>query len=155
MYRALRLTALKTNPEAFGSTYEREKQFSIERIKQRILPSEKRITLGAFNERNMLIGIVTFLRETNTKMQHKGHVLGLYVMADNRGQGVAKRLLVETIELVKKWDGLEQINLTVVSTNLSAIQVYSKLGFKVFGTELKAMKYENQYFDEHLLVLFL
>lgn len=155
MYRTLRLTALKMNPEAFGSTYEREKPFSIERIKQRILPSEKRITLGAFNEKNRLIGTVTFLRETNIKMQHKGHILGLYVSAANRGQGVAKCLLVKLIELVKKWDGLEQINLTVVSTNLSAIQLYSSLSFNVFGTETKAMKYESQYYDEHLMVLFL
>ncbi len=155
MYQVLRLTALTTNPEAFGSTYEREMQFSIEEIKQRMVPSEKRTTLGAFDESNVLIGIVTFIRETSIKMQHKGQIIGLYISAASRGQGVANCLLIEMIELVRKWDGLEQINLTVVSTNLPAKQLYSRLGFKVFGTEAKAIKYENQYYDEKLMVLFL
>lgn len=32
---------------------------------------------------------------------------------------------------------------------------YSSLGFEVFGTEKKAMKYNNIYFDENHMVLFL
>nr|WP_280512201.1 GNAT family protein [Carnobacterium mobile] len=155
MYQVLRLTALTTNPEAFGSTYEREMQFSIEEIKQRIVPSEKRISLGVFDESNVLIGIVTFIRETSIKMQHKGHIVGLYISAASRGQGVGNCLLTEMIELVRNWDGLEQISLTVVSTNLSAKHLYSSLGFKVYGTEKKAIKYEDQYYDEELMVLFL
>lgn len=154
-YQTLRLKALKKSSEAIGSTYEREKNFTLETVKQRILSTEKKFTLGAFDKKNVLMGTVLFVRDSNIKMQHKGSILGLYVSSDNRGQGIAKSLLIEVIEIVRRWNGMEQINLTVVSTNLSAKKIYSDLGFEVFGTEKKAMKYDNQYYDEDLMVLFL
>lgn len=36
IYHKLRLNALNTNPEAFGSTYDREVKFSIETVVERI-----------------------------------------------------------------------------------------------------------------------
>lgn len=42
----------------------------------------------------------------------------------------------------------------MVSTNLAAKKIYTDLGFEVFGTEIKAMKYDNYYYDEDLMVLF-
>lgn len=154
-YQALRLIALKKSPEAFGSTHEREKTFTLETVKQRILPTESKFTLGAFDNKNVLIGMVLFVRDSNIKMQHKGSILGLYISNDSRGQGVAKSLLKEVIEVARRWNGMEQINLTVVSNNFSAKKIYSDLGFEVFGTEIKAIKYDNCYYDEDLMVLFL
>lgn len=154
-YQALRLIALKKSPEAFGSTFEREKNFTLETVKQRILSTETKFTLGAFDKKDALMGTVLFVRDSNIKMQHKGSILGLYVSPDSRGQGVAKSLLNEVIEVARRWNGVEQINLTVVSSNLSAKKIYSDLGFEVFGTEMKAMKYDNQYYNEDMMVLFL
>lgn len=101
------------------------------------------------------MGTVLFVRDSNIKMQHKGSILGLYVSPDSRGQGVAKSLLNKVIEVARRWNGVEQINLTVVSSNLIAKKIYSDLGFEVFGTEMKAMKYDNQYYNEDMMVLFL
>ncbi|WP_211251471.1 GNAT family N-acetyltransferase [Carnobacterium inhibens] len=154
-YQALRLIALKKSPEAFGSTFEREKNFTLETVKQRILSTETKFTLGAFDKKNALMGTVLFVRDSNIKMQHKGSILGLYVSPDSRGQGVAKSLLNKVIEVARRWNGVEQINLTVVSSNLFAKKIYSDLGFEVFGTEMKAMKYDNQYYNEDMMVLFL
>lgn len=153
-YQALRLMALKKSPEAFGSTYEREKTFSLETVKQHIIPTETQFTLGAFDKKDVLMGMVLFVQNSYLKMQHRGSILGLYVSIDSRGQGIAKSLLMEVIEIVRRWKGVEQINLTVVSTNLAAKKIYTDLGFKVFGTEIKAMKYDNYYYDEDLMVLF-
>ncbi|GEO27772.1 hypothetical protein AAC03nite_35570 [Alicyclobacillus acidoterrestris] len=36
LYQELRLRALKINPEAFGSTYEREVKFSLETVVERL-----------------------------------------------------------------------------------------------------------------------
>lgn len=153
-YQALRLIALKKSPEAFGSTYEREKNFTLEMVKQRIKTTETQFTLGAFDKRNGLIGMVSFVRDSYIKMQHKGTIIGLYVSTDSRGQGIAKSLLIEVIEIVRRWNGVEQIKLTVISTNSTAEKIYTELGFEVFGTEIKAMKYDNNYYDENLMVLF-
>ncbi|MEW9698178.1 hypothetical protein [Paenibacillus sp. SI8] len=46
IYQELRLSALKNNPEAFGSTHEREVQFSLETVAERIKPSKDKYVLG-------------------------------------------------------------------------------------------------------------
>jgi len=50
---------------------------------------------------------------------------------------------------------LEQILLTVADDNQSAIQLYEKFGFQVYGTEQKALKNNAEYTDELLMKLFL
>lgn len=152
VYQELRLSALKTNPEAFGSTYEREVQFSLETVVGRLKTSKDKFVLGSFDISGSLIGTVTFMRENNIKTSHKGNVFGMYVAPEIRGQGVGKLLISKLIEKASKCDGLEQINLTVVSNNQSAKKLYESVGFVVYGTELKALKFNGQYFDEDLMV---
>ena len=61
-YQKLRLEALCANPEAFGSTYEREAGFTLQELRQRIAPEAVKFTLGAFVEER-LAGVATFVRE--------------------------------------------------------------------------------------------
>ena len=58
--------ALKTDPEAFGYTYEREVEFSFEQVASRINPTKDRFVLGALHN-GELAGIVTFMRESGLK----------------------------------------------------------------------------------------
>lgn len=153
IYQELRLNALKTNPEAFGSTYEREVQFSIETVIERIKPSEYKFTLGFFDDSVVLVGIVTFMRENNIKTAHKGNVFGMYLVPGVRGQGIGKSLISELIKKASKCEGLEQINLSVVSDNHHAQKLYKSVGFEVYGTERRALKFNGQYYDEDLMVL--
>lgn len=150
-YQALRLKGLETNPEAFGSTYEREVGFSMEHVIERMTPTKNKFTLGAFIE-DRLIAIVTFVRESNVKTEHKGNIFGMYVSSDSRGTGVGKKVLTELIKLAGQQEGLEQINLTVVTSNVPAKKMYESLGFNVFGTEKRALKFNGEYFDEDLMV---
>jgi len=46
-----------------------------------------------------------------------------------------------------------QLHLTCVTSNQGAIQFYQKHGFKIYGTEPRALKIGNIFFDEHLMVL--
>ena len=48
---------------------------------------------------------------------------------------------------------VEKINLTVVSTNETAIKLYEKVGFKSFGLEHHAMKMNDTYVDEVYMTL--
>ena len=79
----------------------------------------------------------------------------MFVAPKARGQGVGKSLLLELIKMAKDCDGLEQINLTVVSDNAAARRLYKSIGFEVYGVERNALKYNNQYFDEDWMVLFI
>ncbi|MFJ5767541.1 GNAT family N-acetyltransferase [Lysinibacillus sp. NPDC093210] len=153
LYQEVRLSALQINPEAFGSTYEREVNFSLETVAERLEPAKDKFVLGAFNDNGLLVGIVTFMRESSVKTRHKGNVFGMYVAPEGRGRGVGKLLMRELIKRAKSCDGLEQINLTVVSNNISAKKLYMSLGFVVYGVERNALKFNRQYFDEELMVL--
>lgn len=153
-YQKLRLEALHTNPEAFGSTYEREKGFTIEEVCQRIAPQPGKFTLGAFVEER-LAGIATFVRENGPKTMHKGNVYGMYVSTENRGLGIGRKLLEELIKKAQQLDGIEQITLTVVQDNETAKALYTNIGFTVFGTEKNALKINEVYYDEEWMVYFL
>ncbi|WP_068774905.1 GNAT family N-acetyltransferase [Paenibacillus sp. FJAT-26967] len=152
-YQELRLKSLTINPEAFGSTYEREVKFSQDTIAARIKPTTDKFVLGAFDDNGSLVGMVTFMRESSPKTIHKGNVYGMYTAPEMRGKGLGKSLLLELISKSKEHDGLEQINLTVVSDNDSAKKLYKSLGFEVYGIEQNALKFNGQYWDEELMVL--
>ena len=153
MYQEVRLSALKINPEAFGSTYEREVKFTLETVVERLRPTENKFVLGAFMDRDVLVGMVTFMRESSSKTAHKGNVYGMFVTPEMRGQGVGKSLLLELIKKAKTINGLEQINLIVVSNNDPAKILYKSIGFQVYGVEKNALKFNGEYFDEDLMVL--
>lgn len=153
IYQSLRLQGLQESPEAFGSTFEREAAFSIETVADRIKPNEDRFVLGAFDDHGSLTGIVAFIRENSLKTRHKGAVFGLYVTPEMRGKGIGKALMRELLVRAKQMDGLEQLNLTVVSANGLARRLYESIGFQVYGTERRALKWEEAYFDEDYMAL--
>ncbi|WP_134701974.1 GNAT family N-acetyltransferase [Ammoniphilus sp. YIM 78166] len=152
VYQELRLSALKTNPEAFGSTYDKEVHFSMETVEERIKPSKDKFVLGSFDKMGSLVGTVIFIRENNIKTTHKANVYGMYVAPEVRGKGIGKSLILELIKQARNCEGLEHINLTVVSNNQSAKKLYEFVGFEVYGTERKALKFDGQYYDEDLMV---
>lgn len=154
-YQKLRLTALKVAHESFGSTYEREVQFTEQQIIERISPNSNKFFMGIFDEKE-LIGVVSFHREVGQKDRHKGNIYGMFIHEDYQGKGLAKLLLSTLINKVKEeYPDLEQIRLSVVSNNISAIKLYGHLGFEKYGVEINALKEGDKYFDEDLMVLFL
>ena len=52
-YRSIRLESLHSSPESFASSYEEEKDFSIEQFKNQF-QSEDSFTYGAFDKGNWL-----------------------------------------------------------------------------------------------------
>jgi ribosomal protein S18 acetylase RimI-like enzyme len=153
LYQEIRLNGLKINPEAFGSTFEREVNFTTVIIAERIRPTAGKFVLGAFSDDKSLVGIVAFVRETGVRTVHKGNIYGMYTVPEIRCTGVGRSLLIELIGMARSMDGLEQLNLTVVSTNDAAKKLYTSMGFEIFGLERNALKYEGQHYDEELMVL--
>lgn len=151
-YQELRLRALTLSPAAFGSTYEREAAFSMDTVRERIAPSTDKFVLGAFAE-SRLAAIVTFVREPGTKTSHKANLYGMYTIPEARGYGIGKSLLLELITRAEDCEGVERLNLTVVSDNEPARRLYTSVGFQVYGVERKALKTGGIYYDEDLMVL--
>lgn len=153
-YRSIRLESLQNSPESFASSYEEEKDFSIEKFKDQFQLNDS-FTYGAF-EKNELVGIITLYKDKLYKLSHRAHIGGMYVSPSKRSLGIGKVLMEEAIKKAKGIEGLEQVYLAVVSTNESAKKLYSSLEFKVFGTEKKGLRLENNiYFDVDYMILFL
>ena len=154
-YQKLRLTALKVAHESFGSTYEREVQFTEQQIIERISPNSNKFFMGIFDGKE-LVGMVSFHKEIGEKERHKGDIYGMFIHGDYQGKGLGKLLLSALISKVKEdYPDLEQIRLSVVSNNISAIKLYGHLGFEKYGVEINALKDGDKYFAEDLMVLFI
>ncbi|PAV31497.1 GNAT family N-acetyltransferase [Virgibacillus profundi] len=153
-YLNMRLEALQNNPEAFASSYQEEKNQSVDKYINRFKSPQDSFTFGAFYGYE-LIGVVTLVKEKRVKLWHKTSIVAMYVTKEKRGYGIGKALLVEAIQKARDLRVIEQVYLTVVTTNSSAKRLYSSFGFKVFGTEKNALKYNDTYFDEYHMVLFL
>lgn len=148
---ALRLRALKNDPEAFGSTYEETVAGGSERMLQRLNRRDQLFYLGAFEK--TLLGIVLFSRGEVAKSHHTGFVASMYVLPERRGLGIGRALMEELIAQARQMAGLEQLYLSVVTTNLVAERLYRALGFTVYGTAPRALKVGERYWDENLMVL--
>ena len=155
MYRELRLRSLREHPEAFLTTYETEKEKPIEHTRQNLRKTDRNFTLGCFTDNHELVGMVTFVRETNPKISHRGNVYAMYVAPEYRKRRYGYALMSELIRQAEKCPGLEQIYLTVVSPNTAAKKLYESVGFTTYGTERNGLRINGQYFDEDLMVLYL
>ncbi|TVT27736.1 GNAT family N-acetyltransferase [Salinicoccus cyprini] len=151
-YQLLRLEGLKTDPSAFGSTYEREVGFSLEDFEQRIAPSENQLTVGGFDEMR-LVCTASFTRSQEPKSKHKGSLVAMYCKSSYRGTGIAKEVVRHLLDRVRELKGIEMINLAVVTENTRATAFYESFGFEIYGTEPKAMFDGKKYYDENKMAL--
>ena len=152
-YKKLRLEALQTSPEAFASSYDEERDFTLENFESR-LSNPLTVTFGGFEE-GELYGVVTLQLEQKVKLKHRTNLVAMYVSYEKRGKGIAKKLIQSAISRADKLEEIEQIYLTVSSENHPAKKLYSSLGFKTYGVDRKALKLDNTYLDEELMVLYL
>ncbi|QWH01361.1 GNAT family N-acetyltransferase [Bacillus mycoides] len=154
-YWDLRLQALQVNPEAFVTTYEEaiRQENPIKRVESNLTATTS-CTFGAFNEENHLVGVVTLLTEEREAYKHKGHIVAMYVDAQNRRNGLARELITNAIQRARDIK-LEQLTLGVVSTNEPAKKLYESMGFKTYGIEKRAIKVNDVYSDDENMVLFL
>lgn len=151
-YRQLRLKALQTNPEAFGSDYQTEVAYPIEKFEERLAASENKFVIGAFQEER-LVCVVSFARGLDNKVRHKGMLRGMYCDESYRGKSVAKRVVQMFLTNVQNLGGIEFVDLAVWSENKQAICFYESFGFKKYGMEPKALYDGVSYYDEDLMRL--
>ena len=166
---ALRLRALREEPEAFGSSYEESKERPMSAVIEQLRGASAKgdFTLGAFETDDTtgqaegqagerLVGIVAFVRAPGRKNRHIADIFSMYVASEARGKGYGRALVEALIARARTLDGLEQLILAVVSSNTTARALYRALGFEVYGLQRKALKLdEDRYLDEELMVLWL
>ena len=99
-FRSIQLESLQQNPEAFGSTFEKELNepcmYFVERFDRNVL-------FGGF-VRGRLLGIVGFYPLEGTKLAHKGVLWGMYIWPEARGTGLATAL-VDSLKINRRSPG--------------------------------------------------
>jgi len=151
-YKSIRLELLKHNPKSFGSSFEEESMFTIERWESRLQNQNAR-SFGAYDGKE-IVGLCVLVKNPRMKMKHKATLNSMYVKPTHRGKGISKRLLSEVFQHVQE-NKIEILTLSVVSDNVGAMKLYKNLGFVEEGMEKKAIKYDNEYFDLILMQKYL
>lgn len=149
----LRSDALQTHPPAFGQSPEEFSLLPEETCKDRLSDNGRGdFVLGArLVGGGDLVGMAGVYHERGKRFAHRANVWGVYVREDHRGQGLGKALMKALIEKVERQKSAEILLLTVVTDNHSAVRMYEQLGFKVYGTDARAMKVSGVYYDEYLM----
>src|ERR1700722_4468563 len=144
-FRELRREGLRLNPEAFGSTYEFEKDQPLTRYTGWLTNST---VFGAY-QNSRLIGTASFTQLSGLKDSHKGLLRAMYVRLAARRSGAGRQLVEAVIQTARQ--KVEQVQLAVVSTNQPALRLYQSLGFQQYGLEKNALKRNGLYSGEILI----
>ncbi|MEM9953457.1 MAG: GNAT family protein [Chloroflexota bacterium] len=144
----LRLTALKTNPEAFGSDWQdMEANQTVASYATRIPAEDSDKCLIVAEQAGRLVGMMGFVRGTRLKTQHAGDIWGVFVRPDARGQGISTQMMIALMAHIGGLDGIKQVNLSVIADNTAAIALYQKFGFETWGTLPNGLYVDGVYYD--------
>lgn len=144
-YQDLRLAALKSDPIAFGSSYEEEIIISEEEWKKRI----KNTLFALLNDKP--IGMIVYIFDSKLKTKHVANIFGVYVKKEYRGQGIGKKLIESAISLIKKNKNIVKIKLNVNPEQKATVKLYEKYGFKTVGMLKNELYINGKFYDELIM----
>lgn len=153
-FLALKERGLTTDSEAFEATLEDDPPSYPEMVRARLSHASVQsgdIVLGAFAPE--LIGIIAITRGGRTKRQHKADLHGMYIVPEHRGKGLGKTLLARSLEMARRMNGLEEIQLIVAVHNREAVALYERFGCIRVWTERHALKCVNHDVDAHHMII--
>jgi ribosomal protein S18 acetylase RimI-like enzyme len=148
IYRDFRLEGLSRHPEAFSASWADEARRPLSWFAERL---ETSFVFGGRVGDAALSGVAGLRVPTSPKLSHKATLWGMFVRPEARGTGLAAALVDTAIEQASGM--VEEILLTVASTNATAIRLYASAGFKEYGMERRALKIDDTYHDEIFMAL--
>lgn len=152
-WRELRAEALKNHPTSFSSSYEDFVLLDETEVASRIPePGGSDVLFGAYL-RGELEGCAGFFREKGLKERHRGLIWGVYLRPVLRGQGVGEALIEKIIDHARV--RVDVLRLAVTSDNTGVRDLYLRMGFKLIGTEPRALRHDGRDYDEDLLMMIL
>lgn len=149
-YRAIRLEALRTAPDAFASSFEEESARPIETFQQRLDGKQGGFTFGAIAGSREIVGTAGGVREDRLKTRHKLLLVGVYVQPAWRGKRLGEHLIDRVLQHARELGDIRLVQLKVAIDNRPACALYERMGFSVFGIERKAILLDGRYVDEEL-----
>jgi ribosomal protein S18 acetylase RimI-like enzyme len=148
-FREMRLFALQDSPTSFSADYQVNHDHPISFWEGRLRFDEHGIIFFAEHD-SQLIGMTGIRKGETPKTKHDAYIWGVYIRPEWRGLHLAEELIKTCIEWAKARE-VEIVKLGVTTTNASAIHCYERCGFTVYGTEPRAILFEDVYYDEYLM----
>jgi len=148
-WKALRERSVAEHPEAFLVSLEEEKAITLERAIERRAEGARRggFILGAWLG-SELVGTVGLFREDREKAVHKAIIWGMYVAPEARERGLGRALIEGALARARAIEGVSIVQLSVITSNRSAIQLYRSVGFVGWGVERAALCVDGVILDE-------
>jgi len=148
-FREIRIESSREAPESFRATEEEMRAKPVDVFRNQLSDREgEPLFIGAFEE-GRLVGVAALFFEEGQKLSHKATVGSVFVTPSFRTKGIGRALMTELIKIAKQDRKLERLNLTVSTTDKTAIKLYESLGFSIFGTEPRAALVNGKGYDEH------
>jgi len=144
----MRIQSLRDSPSAFLASPETELAQGVEFFRARIAEGgNDNVIFGCFDGQD-LVGALGIVREGQLKARHKAFIWGVYVRPHYRGKKIGNQLLQTALDFARNTMAVEQVNLSVDSSRIPAKTLYTNMGFKKWGTESRAVRVGEEYFDE-------
>ena len=143
---------LDESPTAFTADTRTTREQPESHFKTRAHYQPDNFIVGAFTGGN-LVATTGAVREAGSKRHHIATIWGVYVHPDHRGQRLAGQLLKEAVYRLSQLADLEVIQLSVTEGNDPALALYERAGFKTYGREPMALKFDGVAYDELLFSL--
>lgn len=99
--------------------------------------------------KNEISGFVIAVREKHIRTRHVASVV-IGILEEYCGMGIG----YEMFQNIFKWagnNGVRRLELTVITENIRAVNLYKKLGFKVEGLREISTFQDGKYFDEYYM----
>ena len=118
---------------------------------QRLRDDPKALMLGAFVDGKM-VGSAAFQSvHPGDRARHRAGV-GISILKACWGRGIGTALMQALIDAAGT-TSLEQLELDVVSTNESAVRLYTRCGFVEYGRHPRMMKYRDGTYADTILMM--
>lgn len=148
-YRELRLEAMKSDPLAFGSSYDEEARHGIDVWEKRI----ENTLFALYNSK--AIGMVSYVFRSRTKEKHIAEIHSVYVRKEYRCRGIGDKLLKKALSLIGENKIITKVTLTVTTEEKHAVSLYKRNGFKVVGELKGELRVDDKFYDELIMEIFI
>ena len=149
-FREMRLEALQNSPIAFSADYQKNLTHPIKYWEDLLSPHTDESTMFIGEHEGQLIAMTGVMRGSSPKTRHSAWIWGVYVTPTWRGLHIAEEIIHCCIDWAKSRN-VVMAKLGVAAVNRPAIRCYERCGFKVYGTEPRAVLVDGQYYDEYLM----
>ncbi len=101
------------------------------------------------SEQDKICGYLIVQGELPKRISHRAYII-IGVHSDVRGKGIGKALFVHIQEWAKSI-GLHRLELTVITQNSPAVNLYKKMGFEIEGIKRDSLIIDGKYVDEYYM----